>query len=178
MIVLRSDGDDQPRDEQGQFASTGGVSLRSPGTIKAELKEAKSKAKMYNQMGLGNAKKYEARAAELEKELASTKPELKTPAKGPKAPTAGEHVEAVKTLRSKFPVDTSPSGFAQASTAEIAKAIGVEPKRALSLLQKAAREGLVTRRGHEGTVKSGKVESASKGFGYQIWEVGNATKLP
>jgi hypothetical protein len=175
VIVLRSDGDDQPRDEQGQFASMGGVSLRSPADSKKALKEAEKKLKTIPTTLTSKWEAQNSLVQKLRAEQSSTKAELKTPTK---TATAGEHVEAVKALRSKFPVDDSPSGFSQASTAEIAKAIGVEPKKALSLLQKAAREGLVIRRGHEGTVKSGKVESASEGFGYQIWEVGNATKLP
>lgn len=86
--------------------------------------------------------------------------------------------DVLKTFRAKLEVDASAGGFAQGSTLEIAKAFGVEPKEALSLLQKAAREGLVTRRGHEGTVKSGKKESATSGFGYQVWELLNTQKLP
>lgn len=75
-------------------------------------------------------------------------------------------------------LDHGPSGFAQGTTKEIAEAFGVAPKEALALLQKAAKEGLVVRRGHEGTVGSGKKESIKSGFGYQMWELMNSTKLP
>lgn len=173
--VLDGD-DDQPRDEEGQFASTGGASLRSPGEAKKALKEAEKKLKTIPST---LASKWEAQNAVVQKlraeQASSSKPELKSPAK-PAA--AGKHVELAKTFREKLMVDASAGGFAQGSTSEIAKAFGVTPKEALSLLQKAAREGLVTRRGHEGTVKSGKKESATSGFGFQVWELSNAQKLP
>lgn len=169
--VLDGD-DDQPRDEQGQFSSGGGVSLRSPSDSKRALREAEKKLKT---IPTTLTSRWEAQNALVQRLRAESKPELKTPAA---KPTAGDHVSLLKAFRAKLPLDSSERGFAQGTTKEIAEAFGVTPKAALGLLQKAAREGLVTRRGHAGTVKSGATESTTSGFGFQVWELMNSTKLP
>ena len=84
----------------------------------------------------------------------------------------------LKSFREKLELDGGPNGYAQGTTKEIAEAFGVSAKQALTLLQKAAQEGLVSRRGHAGTVGSAKKESTTSGFGYQMWELMNSTKLP
>lgn len=177
MISIRSDGDDdQPRDENGQWSSTGGASLRSPAEAKKALKEAEKKLKTIPSTLTSKWNAQNEIVQKLRAEAQASKPELKTPAL--KTPTTGEHVNLLKVFREKLPLDSSESGFAQGTTAEIAEAFGVSPKAALVLLQKAAREGLVSRRGHAGTVKSGVKSSTISGFGYQVWELMNATKLP
>lgn len=112
---------------------------------------------------------------------APKKTELKTP-KASAAPSSGKHIEALKALRANFEEDGDPqNGFARATTGEIAKAMGVSPKEALTLLQKAAKEGLVARRGHTSQVGIGKKNRAgavAEGFGYQIWDLKNSVKLP
>ena len=81
--------------------------------------------------------------------------------------------DIISTMREHLMEDSSPGGFAQGTTKEIAEVLGVSPGTALKALQRAADEGVVTRRGHEQSVKSGKVGEEKKGFGFQIWELPN-----
>lgn len=194
MITLRSDGeDDQPRDENGQWSSSGG-GLSTPKSpeetkkLKSKIKEAQANVKLAEMIGPGATDRAKAKLADLEKQLGASTPapapkktELKTP-KAAAAPSSGKHIEALKALRSNFEEDGDPqNGFARATTGEIAKAMGVSPKEALTLLQKAAKEGLVARRGHTSQVGIGKKNRAgavAEGFGYQIWDLKNSVKLP
>jgi SPP1 gp7 family putative phage head morphogenesis protein len=84
--------------------------------------------------------------------------------------------EILRFFRENFPMDMSPEGYAQATTLEVAEQLGVEPKHALKLLQKAARSGELQRRGHTQTFAKG--TGVQKGFGYQIWELPNRTPIP
>jgi hypothetical protein len=104
-------------------------------------------------------------------------------AKVPKAPPPKEEAkpppsakDVAKHLRENFMADGEPeSGYAQGTTKEVAESIGIAPEAALKVLQKAAKAGLVQRRGHEKSF--GKASAAAKGFGYQIWELPNRIKL-
>lgn len=74
MITLRSDGDDdQPRDENGQWSSSGGGGLSTPKSpeetkkLKSKIKEAQANVKLAEMIGPGATERAKAKLADLEK---------------------------------------------------------------------------------------------------------------
>lgn len=80
-------------------------------------------------------------------------------------------------MREQHMADAHPTeGFAHATTKELAESSGRPHAETLKTLQQAAKQGLVERRGHETNMHRAGNEKA--GFGHQVWELRNDTKLP
>lgn len=85
--------------------------------------------------------------------------------------------DVLKHIRAEFMADgNEEAGYAQGTTQEIAESLGTSAPQMLKVLQKAAKDGLISRRGHEKSF--GSATAHQKGFGFQIWELRNKTKIP
>lgn len=143
--------DDIKRDDAGRFSATGGASATQA------------------------MKRWSALKTGAEQNEAATKKALKS--YSDKKVLGGKKVgDVLKHLREEHQVDSEPThGFSEASTEDVAKGMGIKPAQALKLLQKAAKAGHVSRRGHESAARSGKaIGNANRGFGFQIWELSNS----
>ena len=183
--------DDHPRDEGGKFTGGAGVLSAADKPVQKDLTAAEHKArakkhdgmaKSYRGMGLNKLAEKHAAIADEHRSLATpslSKEQVGTFAKYGEAKTqGGKSVKDVLThMRENHMEDSTPEhGFAQATTDKIAAGMGIKKGQALKLLQKAAKEGHLNRRGHEKNFGGANAEKA--GFGHQIWEYPNSKKMP